>query len=78
MEILKIMGRISNYFTKLFARIAYVIGVPFIVVFMGMICLFEPLVFIITGVSLLYKTCGIPTIYDKWFNEKFGIKTLNY
>lgn len=78
MESSKIMRWISNYFIKLFARVAYVIGMPFIVVFMVMVGLFEPLVFIITGISLLDKTCVFPIKYDEWFNKKFGIKTLNY
>ena len=78
MESPKTMRQISNYFTKLFARVAYVIGFPFIVTFMIIVGLFEPLVYVITGISLLDKTCVLPIKYDRWFNEKFGIKTLNY
>lgn len=49
MENMRIMREISNYFTKLFARVAYVIGFPFIVTFMIIVGLFEPLVYAITG-----------------------------
>ena len=75
---LKMVRLISNYFTKLFARVAYVIGVVFIIAFLLMVRLFFPIVYVITGIKLRGKTFGIPNMYDKWFNKKFGIKTLIY
>lgn len=77
MAMKKIINNINGWLIKLLARIAYVIGVPFIISFMLIVGIFEPFVYIITGISLIDKTCAIPVIYDMWFNKKFGIKTLN-
>lgn len=74
---MEIMRMISNYFLKLFGRIAYVIGIPFVVAFMVVITVCESFIYIITGFSLMDKTCAIPSLYDKWFSNKFRIKTLN-
>lgn len=77
METKKIVSSINGWLIKLLVRIAYIVGIPFIVAFMVIVGIFEPIVYIITGFSLIDKTCAITVIYDKWFNKKFGIKTLN-